>query len=60
MMLMLFVSYFCFYVSNYLFRPVRAVRLVFNVATQNYKTRGEYMIGTIINRFRASRQLKET
>lgn len=55
MMLMLFISYLCFYVSNYLFRPVRAFRLVLNVATRNYKTRGEYMIGTIINRFRATR-----
>lgn len=55
MMLMLFVSYLFFYVSNYLFRPLRAVRLVINVATHNYKTRGEYMLGTVLSRFRATK-----
>lgn len=59
MMMMLFVSYLCFYVSNYLFRPVRAFRLVINVATRNYKTRGEYMLGTVINRLRATKAAKQ-
>lgn len=55
MMIMLLVSYLCFYLSNYLFRPIRVIRLVINVATHNYKTRGEYMLGTVINRLRATK-----
>lgn len=53
MMFILFVAYMTFYVSNYLFRPVRAIRLIINVATHNYQTRGEYMIGEILRRKKA-------
>ena len=57
MMLMLFISYVFFYASNYLFRPLRAMRLIVNVSTHKYNTRGEYMIGTILGRFRATKAM---
>jgi len=41
MLVLLFLSYLVFYVSNYLFRPVRAFRLFVNLSTSNYETRGE-------------------
>lgn len=53
MLLLLFLSYLVFYVSNYLFRPVRAFRLFVNLATRNYETRGEYMLGEILKRRKA-------
>lgn len=53
MLLLLFLSYLVFYVTNYLFRPVRAFRLFVNLATQKYETRGEYMLGEILKRRKA-------
>lgn len=53
MLSLLFLSYLVFYVSNYLFRPVRAFRLFVNVTTSNYQTRGEYMLGEILKRRKA-------
>lgn len=53
MVIMLMLAYLAFYVSNYLFRPIRAFRLVMNVATNNYQTRGEYMLGEILRRKKA-------
>jgi anaerobic magnesium-protoporphyrin IX monomethyl ester cyclase len=47
------LAYLAFYASNYLFRPMRAVRLVKNVLAKKYQTRGEYMIGEILRRKRA-------
>ena len=53
MLTLLFLSYLVFYVSNYLFRPIRAVRLFVNLSTRNYETRGEYMLGEILKRRKA-------
>jgi anaerobic magnesium-protoporphyrin IX monomethyl ester cyclase len=53
MVIMLMLAYLAFYVSNYLFRPIRAFRLVMNVATNNYQTRGEYMLGEVLKRKKA-------
>ena len=50
MIMALFISYLVFYGSNYLFRPVRALRLVRNVWRGSYATRGEYMLATILGR----------
>jgi radical SAM superfamily enzyme YgiQ (UPF0313 family) len=50
MLAILMANYGVFYGSNYLFRPIRAFRLLWNVATRNYKTRGEYMLGLILRR----------
>lgn len=49
------LAYLTFYASNYIFRPMRALRLVSNVAAKRYQTRGEYMIGEILRRRRAIR-----
>ena len=53
MVVIVTMAYLAFYVSNYLFRPMRALRLVKNVAAKDYQTRGEYMIGQILRRNRA-------
>jgi radical SAM superfamily enzyme YgiQ (UPF0313 family) len=50
MIFLLFLGYLFFYGSNYIFRPLRMLRLFINVATHNYQTRGEYMLGEIIKR----------
>lgn len=50
MIFLLILGYLVFYGSNYLFRPLRMFRLFINVATHNYQTRGEYMLGEIIKR----------
>ena len=50
MLVLLFLSYLVFYVTNYLFRPIRAFRLFANLSTQKYETRGEYMLGEILKR----------
>lgn len=52
MMILMVIGYFVFYTSNYIFRPVRAFRLFFNVYTGKYNTRGEQMLGTVIKRIR--------
>ena len=50
MMFLLFICYLAFYSSNYFFRPIRAFRLLVNVITRKYETRGEYMLGEILKR----------
>lgn len=55
MIMIVVLAYLGFYVSNYLFRPMRALRLIKNVAAKDYQTRGEYMIGQILRRKRAIR-----
>ena len=55
MIVLSILAYLGFYVSNYAFRPVRGLRLVKQVATNRYQTRGEYMIGEILRRRRAIR-----
>ena len=52
MTFLLLLGYVIFYGSNYLFRPLRAVRLLVNVSTRNYQTRGEYMLAEILKRRR--------
>jgi anaerobic magnesium-protoporphyrin IX monomethyl ester cyclase len=55
MIMVVLLAYLAFYVSNYVFRPLRAVRLIKNVVAKKYQTRGEYMIGEILRRKRAIR-----
>jgi len=50
MMLLMIMGYVIFYTSNYLFRPLRAFRLIRNVYTGKYNTRGEQMLGTVLKR----------
>lgn len=50
MMLLMILGYIIFYSSNYLFRPLRAYRLVRNVSTGKYDTKGEQMLGTVLKR----------
>lgn len=50
MTFLLIFSYLVFYCSNYILRPIRLFRLFVNVATHNYQTRGEYMLGKILKR----------
>lgn len=44
------MGYFVFYTSNYLFRPLRLFKLIRNLYSKNYETRGEYMLSTMIKR----------
>lgn len=46
-----YIIYYTFYASNFLFRPIRAVRFLVNVASGRFETRGEYMISILIERF---------
>lgn len=50
LLVLLYISYLCFYVSNYFFRPGRLFQLVRNMYQKKYETRGEYMLSTIIKR----------
>lgn len=45
-----YLAYSSFYISNYLFRPARAIRFFRNMMTRHYRTRGEYMLATILMR----------
>lgn len=47
---LLFISYLAFYGSNYIFRPIRMIKLFINVYTRKYETRGEYMLGEVLKR----------
>lgn len=48
--LMVYLAYVMFYLSNFMFRPIRVIKLFSNVITENYQTRGEYVIGKMLLR----------
>lgn len=50
LLILLYVSYLCFYISNYIFRPGRLYQLFKNLYLRKYETRGEYMLSTVIKR----------
>lgn len=59
MIFLLFICYLAFYSSNYLFRPIRVLRLLINVSTRKYETRGEYMLGEILKRNKGMKTAKK-
>jgi anaerobic magnesium-protoporphyrin IX monomethyl ester cyclase len=46
-----YTSYFTFYGFNFLFRPSRFINFILNILSKNYKTRGEYMVAFMLQRF---------
>jgi radical SAM superfamily enzyme YgiQ (UPF0313 family) len=46
-----YLVYYTFYVSNFMFRPKRAVKFLVNVVSGKFETRGEYMVIILIERF---------
>jgi radical SAM superfamily enzyme YgiQ (UPF0313 family) len=41
---------FVFYSSNFIFRPLRFFKTMYNIATKRYESRGEMTLGELINR----------
>ena len=41
---------FIFYSSNFIFRPLRFFKTMYNIATKRYESRGEMTLGELINR----------
>ncbi|GIV34507.1 MAG: hypothetical protein KatS3mg031_2042 [Chitinophagales bacterium] len=47
-----FLAYLVFYGSNFLFRPHRLFRMLYNIYTQRYESRSEMAIGDLLKRLR--------
>ena len=47
---LLIFGFAAFYLSSFVFHPLRVVKIVKNLITKNYETRGEWMLGEIIKR----------
>lgn len=48
---MQYLGYLSFYISNFIFRPIRAFSFLSNIFSGKYETRGEYMVTMLIERF---------